>query len=400
MSVKSTLRKWLSEGELERLIDALQDIAERHGDKYFQSDVSFQAGRYNGLKKDRNNGVIDDQFYNIQLNNIRLAVGSLIDKVPAGATLPGSEPAPPATDTSSQPMGEGREASPDPQANNDSAQPSPGTVNPPATSPNVPWIVGLVLLIGSAVAVGVIPCPTSAQQAIFRLMMALGAGGIAVILPGLFEVNTMGVKAGSAIGVFALVYLVNPAGAIANDQGCDDNGGSFDFTIRLEKQGQVHAQYPKLSGEALQLWEESKWEDATIDQDGLADFKALPGEMRNKSVPVRLQSAYWKLQQDSILLNGRSNQLNVVPDSTLKVVRGQVRRLVGGGALEGVVITIAGQSDTTAANGLFEVAIPPGFRQKEYIIEAHKLGFEAIRDKFPYTGLPLDLRMKEEERGR
>lgn len=399
MSVKSTLRKWLSEGELERLIDTLQAIAERHGDKYFQSDVSFQAGRYNGLVKDRNMGVIDDQFYNIQLNNIRMAVSSLINKVPESATLPGSAPEPPPTDTSSQPMGEGQEASPDPQANNDSAQPSPGTVTPPATSTDIPWIIGFLLLIGSVVAVGMIPCPTAAQQAIFRLMMALGAGGIAVVLPGLFEVNTMGVKAGSSIGVFALVYLVNPAGAITNDQGCD-NDGSFDFTIRLVKQGRMNPQYPKLQGEVLKLWEESKWEDAILSADDIADFKALPGSMKNHGVPVMLLSPYWKLAEDSIYITGRSGQLNVYPDSTLKAVRGQVRQLLDGSALEGVIITIAGQRDTTAANGLFEVAILPGFRQKEYTIEAYKQGFESIRDKFPYTGLPIDLRMKAAEQGR
>ncbi len=173
MSAKETLRQWLAAGENDRVVEALQTIAECYGDKYFQNDVTHQAGRYFRRKKDFERGLIAADQYHLELNQIFSALISLIDNVPSNATL------------------ENQSAQPDSPAKTDAI--------PPATSLHLPWITGLALLLGAAILlIGFVPCPTAAQETIFRLLMAIGAGGVATLLPGLFSIELQGVKAGSS----------------------------------------------------------------------------------------------------------------------------------------------------------------------------------------------------------
>jgi hypothetical protein len=57
-----------------------------------------------------------------------------------------------------------------------------------------------------------VPCPTSPQLNFFRIIIALAGGAFAATIPGKFTLNKKWLTATSAIGVFALIYLVNPAG--------------------------------------------------------------------------------------------------------------------------------------------------------------------------------------------
>src|SRR5262249_31991647 len=76
--------------------------------------------------------------------------------------------------------------------------------------------VGVVLLIVVLVLAIRFPTPTSFQILSFRVALALAAAGVAAIIPGFFTVNldvwnTLLVQGGSALGVFLLVFMVNPA---------------------------------------------------------------------------------------------------------------------------------------------------------------------------------------------
>ena len=65
-----------------------------------------------------------------------------------------------------------------------------------------------------------------------RTVIALCAGGIASCLPGFFDLDwgqRMGVRAGGAVGVFALVFLVNPPSLLAEAAASRDGISTYDF---------------------------------------------------------------------------------------------------------------------------------------------------------------------------
>jgi hypothetical protein len=61
-----------------------------------------------------------------------------------------------------------------------------------------------------------VPNPTEAQWRVFNVVLALVAAAIAAILPGVLHLHfTPWLRAGGALAVFALVFLVKPAGLVA-----------------------------------------------------------------------------------------------------------------------------------------------------------------------------------------
>ncbi|MGA9567021.1 MAG: hypothetical protein WBS19_15980 [Candidatus Korobacteraceae bacterium] len=69
-----------------------------------------------------------------------------------------------------------------------------------------------VVFIATMLAIAhLVPNPTPTQWFMFRVVLALAAGGIAAVIPGLIAVNASKyVRAGGAIAVFLLVYWFNP----------------------------------------------------------------------------------------------------------------------------------------------------------------------------------------------
>lgn len=66
--------------------------------------------------------------------------------------------------------------------------------------------VALMLIIVIA-----IPNPSATQWFVFRVVLALAAAGVGAVIPGLVVVNVSKVvRAGGAIALFVLVYLLNP----------------------------------------------------------------------------------------------------------------------------------------------------------------------------------------------
>jgi hypothetical protein len=60
------------------------------------------------------------------------------------------------------------------------------------------------------------PEPSAFQYQVFRIVLALAGAGVAAIIPGIFDLQTptsvgLVIRAGGALAVFGLIYLVNPA---------------------------------------------------------------------------------------------------------------------------------------------------------------------------------------------
>jgi hypothetical protein len=71
--------------------------------------------------------------------------------------------------------------------------------------------VALMLIIAIS-----IPNPSATQWFVFRVVLALAAAGIGAVIPGLIVVNVSKVvRAGGAIALFVLVYMLNPPQLVA-----------------------------------------------------------------------------------------------------------------------------------------------------------------------------------------
>ncbi len=84
-------------------------------------------------------------------------------------------------------------------------------------APTWPWICVFIFFMVIAIATALwLPNPSPSQQFCFRILIALSASGIAAIIPGFLEISIdwvrVTLKAGGAIGIFVLIYFMNPAG--------------------------------------------------------------------------------------------------------------------------------------------------------------------------------------------
>ena len=78
------------------------------------------------------------------------------------------------------------------------------------------FIFGTVFLAALLVLVVAIPSPTTNQFEMFRIMIALAAGGVAAVMPGLLGLrlgrgSAFAVRASGALAVFLIVYFYSPA---------------------------------------------------------------------------------------------------------------------------------------------------------------------------------------------
>ena len=74
--------------------------------------------------------------------------------------------------------------------------------------------VGLILIFVTLIMALRIPQPSVFQFWVFRVIMALGGACIGAIIPGFIEftsqINEIALRAGGAIALFLVIYLINP----------------------------------------------------------------------------------------------------------------------------------------------------------------------------------------------
>lgn len=253
------------------------------------------------------------------------------------------------------------------------------------------WIgFGLFLVI--LIILLVIPCPTPPQFFAFRLGLALSAGLIGSIIPGLLlNLNLQTAKAGSATVLALLVYLVNPAVIVKSDI-CDKL--PFEFTASLQQASHlsVTSTYPRLEEASLMIRLTNKWEEVEIDGQGDADFKNIPGDYKNLKVAARLKAKYWKLVNDSIVLKDKSQALFIAPDESLSKISGKVMDAHSGNPIAGATIETLGIVAHSNETGNFEIVIPLEKQRIDYEVYAQKKGYTAAKgNATPATGVSMSI---------
>ncbi len=88
------------------------------------------------------------------------------------------------------------------------------------------FVFGVVFVIFLIVLALFVPKPTPFQYAVFRIVLALAAAGVAAFIPGFIDVEiSYWLRAGGAIAVFVIVYFFSPAKLVAEPQLDPNNGG-------------------------------------------------------------------------------------------------------------------------------------------------------------------------------
>lgn len=363
------IRQLIAKGKTEQALERLAQLAAQ--DNSLSQEVLALQSRFNRLSREQRMGVLSPQDANIERNRIEQAILGLATELPAGAGADGgSTPPPPLALEESLPAS------------------SPGD---PATS----WIAGagaLLLILGLLL---IVPCPTESQFFAFRIVLAMAAAALASQLPGMFHFEwPPAIKASGALTVFALLYLVNPAQLVGEGK-CAT--GPFEFTIALvpDNSLQLSPSYPKLEEAQLKIRLDNKWEDAAVDADGDADYKSIPAEFRDARVAVQLSAKYWKPAQDTILLQGKSAVLRLVPDGSLAKVEGRIWEVNGATPIPGVKVDVADQSASTDAEGRFSIAVPPERQQAQHLLSATKAGYLPLANEpIRLDGGPVSFRMR------
>lgn len=395
MFTKADLKQLLADGKIKQTIKAMLEIARSMGDNELLNDVTLQSGRFEQAEREKIQGVTDPNDLRRQLAQINHALLSLIDELPQDVPIT-TAPPPTATGTgigTSTTTVTGIGGTPIYTGTGDGGgHSSTGTGDGHKPANPTAWIVGLILLVGMVLLLVFVPCPTEAQFFAFRLALALAAGGLATLLPGMFGLDLKtGVKAGGALGFVVLVYATNPASLVATaSDKC--NNEPFNFTVRL--QPTRPAGYPRLAEGNLKIWIVNRYEKPELNSDLMAEVKGVPASSEGNRVDVSLEgAAHWKLSVDSITLSKTSQTLEAVPDGSLGELSGKVRSEKGAVPLEGVIVEIEEVKDTTDAQGNFHLIIPDERQKGEYQLFAKK-GSSSLT-KTVYAGTNLDIRLKK-----
>jgi hypothetical protein len=379
MTVKQTLLKWLADGENERVVDALQDIANKFGDTYFVNDVTFQAGRYASLKKRQQQNVISEADAGIELAKIRQALIDLINKIPEGTILE-SQPVAPGSPVTIPPVKGATASTP---------------LNKPEKDqiPPVVWISGLVILIGITILTALIPCPAEALLWTMRVLMSIGAAMAATVLPGLLNINLPNVKAGSALAVLVLVYLFNPAKIVENNSRCNQPQYT---SVTVFVHGKTGRQEMILRQQGSVIMDVSGGERkrASINENGQAFFQNLRvGD--TVQLNVDFSEPYKATQPDAeyVIENQGSIYLETALQGLDKVFGTVIWR---DQPLSGVLVTIGDLRDTTDATGRYSIDIPESAQKKEQEVQFLKKAFKMLMKKaYPQTNEPLNIIMEK-----
>jgi DNA-binding MarR family transcriptional regulator len=116
-------------------------------------------------------------------------------------------------------------------------------------------VFGVVFIVSLLTLAIRFPHPTNFQLLVFRTVLALAAAGIAASVPGFLNLSLdltgVAVRAGGALAVFLLIYRLNPAETVVQDQSVAPerpDGEQRSLSVQIETLEQLAETVSNLSG--------------------------------------------------------------------------------------------------------------------------------------------------------
>jgi hypothetical protein len=218
-----------------------------------------------------------------------------------------------------------------------------------------------------------IPCPSSSQYNIFRIVISISIAGIATIIPGSFEIKiNPKLTATGALAIFMFVYHYDPA-QLNTPNNCPDD---FDLTVYVHINGDKNDRILKNKGKViLDLGSDSR--EASIGARGEAHFMEIPLKFWNKSIKIGLLDGviYKPTKPDSTyILNGEPVYL-AIQAYGLETVTGTVKD-EDGKLLEGAIVRIKNVQTSTNNVGYFNLKIPNSQQSREQQVTISLNGYK------------------------
>ncbi len=372
------IRELIAQSRIDEAIEAMKPMAAgtRH-----ENEVVQLSARYHEMERQKRLGLESTTDINRSRNQITNALLDLLNELPEGATVTVSVTKPPAGNPD---KGDGN--GPKPPLQN-------GTSDGGHGSPKMSVWIGVASLAAILAAVLFVPCPSSAQFFVFRLILALGAAGIGSILPGFINIDSGVAKAGGALGLFALVYLLNPAMLIADDS-CKRQE-ALGLTVFISgKNGQSTQSLRQQGYVVLDINGERKKE--LIDDKGQANFKNLHLGDKIRNLNVEFSEPFQSTHTDSVYTLEASGQIYLeVALKHLGRVSGTV--LASDQPLSDVVVSVDNTfRDTTDATGSYSIQVPENKQRSDPEVKFYKEGYRLeIKKAYPQTNQPLNIVMQK-----
>lgn len=170
----------------------------------------------------------------------------------------------------------------------------------------------------------------------------------------------------------------------------------FDTTINLSAQEElrINANYPRFENGELSIYLSGKVDTKHVIANQEIVFKQIPASLFGEKVPAKLNSDFWMLDKDSIVLN-KELTLAIIPNGKLEKIIGNIKDW-NGNALENCKIVI--DTDTTIfsdSKGVFKAFLPYSMQKEKYILSVNKEGFKPQRLDYYAGSGSIDILLKK-----
>lgn len=192
------------------------------------------------------------------------------------------------------------------------------------------------------------------------------------------------------------VVLILIAGA-ATWYYINEKNKPFDITVFAEKEKalQLNADYPAFENGLLNLYIGNKEDNRTILANQPVTFQQVPASFLNQKVAVKMNSPYWKLTADSIIISKLPVHLSLIPNGALATIYGNIKDVQGQPVADCLISIDTDTVINASAAGLFKIILPYHMQKSQYKIVVGKENYQSQRlDYFPGSG-NIDIIMKK-----
>ncbi len=360
---KNNIRALIAKNQLDEAIEAMQQMAvgTRH-----ENEVISLSSRYQAMKKESRLGTKSVGELNLSNNQITQALLELLNELPDGASVSITVSKPPSQNA----------------GNGNTPPPSTGTVDGNPTGDNGgtgnngnDQIAGnMTMAFWFAIAAFVVllaitlfkPGWAADNNAIFRTLLALAAGGIAVTLPGFLQLNWGNVaKAGGSVAAFLLVFLFNPA---------NEKSTPVSLRVYVEKSGGGWPALPFSANATVKIIFPSGPKTAPL-HDGQAEFPGTSPDDMKQPIRIQLENSEPFAADSTVDIKGK-NSVNLIARAIgLGTVAGQAFDEKNNPVV-GAIFRLEGMADTTDINGLFDFSIPENVQNDKYRLIGSMNGYK------------------------